>query len=227
MKLTISKEVFNTFHPDFAVIFLRVNNIHNQHLRESRHLVQEMEEEIRRTHHPDTIKNHYLISPWVAAQQAFGQVSHYQTSVERILQQVLRKKTVVTNHTLGNIMRYLMLKYLVPMSADDCQKVRGNITFAIAKGGEKISFSHSLVRGALYYHDSKRVLGTKLDHWKNPVTRTTPHTTQALVHLGGLPPLTLPKLLLVAEEAQQLLETFCGTTVKKVQVHRRKATVMI
>ncbi len=226
MRITIRKEVFQHFHPQFKLALIHATSIDNKtHLRDSVHLLQEMEKVIRLTFNKETLRNHNLLSPWEVAKQEFGKkVRHYHTSVEVLLQKVLAKKSVVAKDAVTNIIRYLSLKHILPLSADDHHAVHGNLTFALATRDEK---KLRLKKRELYYHDQKGIIGTKLDYWKVPRTAVKPSTKSVLVHLEVLPPITTQKLAEVAAEADRLLKTFCKAKTKVILLDRKKPSQVL
>lgn len=228
MKLTIEKNVFEKY-PSLKIAFILASHIDNQSkLKESKHLLKEAGEAIQQTFRPDTVKTHDLISPWKVAQQEFGKKAvHYHTSVERLLHLVLKKKNVLTENVLTNVLYYEALKKIVPVGADDCSKLRGNLTFALSSGKEKIGWLKKLEKGFLSYRDEENILGTKLDYWKNKRTAVDEKSVSALVHLEALPPLDEQKLKQIARETAELIKTFCGGTVKVVILSKKKSSAII
>lgn len=215
MDIHIKKEVFHRY-PNLKIAFIAVTNIDNQtKLKESKHLLNEAEKLVRLTFNKETVKSHHLISPWSVAQQEFGsRAKHYQTSVEKLLEKVLSGKSVAAKDTLTNLIQYLALKNIVPFVIDDLKKINKEFTFGIATGKEKKNLLPNLTEGMLYCHDSKTVLGTKLDYWKNPKTALSTKSTAALIHLDALPPLTTKKIKGVVDEAKNLISGFCGGKFK-------------
>lgn len=228
MKITLNKEVFKKY-PQLKIAFFHLKKFDNKSkLEESRHLLQEAEQLIRLTFNKETIKNHYLISPWAVAQQEFGkEAKHYNTSVERLMKRVLAKKTVATKDVLTNLVRYIALKNIVPLAVDDLAKVEGDLNFSMAKGGEKVSILKNLKKDALYYRDSKKVLGTKLDYWKSSKTALDNSTTTALVHLEALPPITVKKLNEIIRDAKELLCSFCAGTLNVFILDKKKSSAVV
>ncbi|HLD72253.1 MAG TPA: phenylalanine--tRNA ligase beta subunit-related protein [Candidatus Nanoarchaeia archaeon] len=220
MKISIEKEVFKKFHPQFQVAFILFKGIDNKtRLKESKELLKDVEKVVRLTFNKDSVKTHHLISPWNVAKQEFGkEAKHYHTSVELLLKSVLSKKKVAVNDVLTNLIRYLALKQIIPIGIDDPQKIEGEMVFSIAgtSGEEKNKFNgiKNLSKGELYYHDQKKVLGTKLDYWKNEKTKLTAKSTSALVHFEALPPFGSEQLIQLLKEAVDLIRSFCGGEVK-------------
>ncbi len=228
MKLSITASAFTVLNPQLKIAFIIAKDLDcKRKLTESRHLLAEAEKLIHLTFNKDTYKSHHLISPWNVARQEFGSAAkHYHTSVEKLLKDVLAKKKIHSSNTLTNLLRYLALKHIVPFGADDLDKVTGDITFTVASSLKKSS-AVKLKKGELYYHDSKQILGAKLDYWKNPATAVTPTTTSALIHFEFLPPLTGKKLKIITKEAVELIETFCGGKARVVTVDKKRKAVSI
>lgn len=230
MKISVEKEVFKRFHPQFQVAFILFNRIDNKtKLKESKELLKDVEKVVRLTFNKDSVKTHHLISPWNVAKQEFGkEAKHYHTSVELLLKTVLGKKTVATRDVLTNLIRYLALKQIIPMGIDDPQKIEGEMVFSIAGKDEKKQFKgiKNLPKGELYYHDQKKVLGTKLDYWKNEKTKLTAKSNSALVHFEALPPFGSEQLIQLLKEAVNLVQSFCGGEVKVFVLNYKNDSVI-
>ncbi len=211
MIVKVKKDVFRKF-PKLKVAFLLVQGIDNKKmLKESKHLLREVEDLIRLTFNKETVKTHHLIAPWKVAQQEFGKdAQHYHTSVERLLKKVLSRKSVAANDTLTNLLRYLALKHLVPFGLDDTEKMEGNLSFEIAQRKERLNILKNLQAGMLYYRDNKGILGTKMDYWKSSRTALSKKTTSALLHFEILPPINQNKQAALLKDVQDLLNSFCG-----------------
>ena len=206
MKITISPQVFSCY-PELHLAFLYLKKIDNKRkLSESRHLFHDLRE---LTHL--TFQKHNLLSPQAVARQDYGkEARHYHTSVEKLLQEILKRKRIAASDTLTNLLHVTMLQYLLPVGADDAQKITGDIAFALQDN-------------QIYYHDQERVLGTKLDFWKNAQTALTPASTSALIHLEFLPPHGKEELQEILQKTKELLLNFCGGTATTLILHRRKS----
>ncbi|PIZ51327.1 hypothetical protein COY27_03950 [Candidatus Woesearchaeota archaeon CG_4_10_14_0_2_um_filter_33_13] len=229
MKVSISKDVFKEFHPKLKVVLISMKGIDNQSkLEESQELLEEIKQFTKLTFNKDTIKNHYLVSPWALAQQAFGKkAKHYNTSAERLIKAVLSNKEIKTKDTLRNILQYLSLKHIVPIEADDLNKLEGDLFFSLATGREKAGILKKLNKNTLYYHDNKKVLGTKLDYWHNQKTLPDKNTTNALIHLEILPPLDQKKTEVLLKDTTSLVRNFCGGKIKIFSLDKKNSSVKI
>jgi DNA/RNA-binding domain of Phe-tRNA-synthetase-like protein len=229
MKISINKEVFENLNPKFKVLLISAKNIDNQvKFKESLNLLNEISELIKLTFNKETIKNHHLISPWAVAQEEFGEkAKHYHTSVERLIRKVISKKSINEKDTLTNVLRYLALKHIVPFGVDDYDKIQGEVKFSLASGKEKAGPLRTVKQGALYYQDKNRVLGTKLDFWKNRSTKITKYSRNALIHFEILPPINAKKLNVLKKDAADLIKIFCGGKVKVEVLDKKKSSSTI
>ncbi len=210
MKISIKPEVFKKF-PQLKVAFVKAEGIDNKSkTAKANHLLAEVQKVILLTFNKDTVKSHLLIAPWNVAKEEFGRkAKHYDTSVELLLQKALHKQNLKTKDTVTALLRYLALKHIVPFGADDPSKLQGDISFEVTK--KDIS-----------YRDAKRMLGKKLDYWKNTTTALKPSSTSALVHFEFLPPVSSAKQREIVTEASDLIRAFCGGKVKVIVLDKRK-----
>jgi DNA/RNA-binding domain of Phe-tRNA-synthetase-like protein len=229
MKVSINKEVFEDFNPKFKVLLVSAKDIDNQvKFKESLNLLSEISELIKLTFNKETIKNHYLISPWAVAQEEFGnKAKHYHTSVERLIRKVISKKIINEKDTLTNVLRYLALKHIVPFGVDDYDKIQGDVKFSLASGKEKAGPLRTVKEGALYYQDKGRVLGTKLDFWKNRSTTLTKYSRNVLIHFEILPPINAKKLNDLKKDVFDLIKIFCGGKIKVEVLDKKKSSSTI
>ncbi|MBI4152548.1 hypothetical protein HY495_02450 [Candidatus Woesearchaeota archaeon] len=229
MKMTITPAVFSRLHPKLNLIFLHVTQMDNQSkAEEAAHLLKEVEKVIRLTFHRETIKNKMLLAPWSVAQREFGEgARHYQTSVEHLIKDVQHGKELATRTTITNLVRYVSLKYLVPLAVDDRSKIEGDLQFDVASGKKRTGLFRSLKKGDVYYHDAARVLGAKLNYWKSPKTLPTPETKEVLVHLDILPPVSKELQKKIVSELTSLIENFCNGRVVIDQLNRAKKSVVV
>ncbi|NQV91778.1 hypothetical protein HQ489_04860 [Candidatus Woesearchaeota archaeon] len=228
MKIAIDKNVFNS-HPKLRLVFILAEDINNKvNLKQTQHLLNESVKLTKLIFHKDTIKNHDLIQPWEVAKEDFGKkAKHYHTSVEKLIQNVLKGKKVTSNDTISNIMSYLSLRHIVPFGADDIHKIHNNITFKIASGKERKGILKTLKQGEIYYQDDSQILGTKFDFWKSSKSSLTPHTAHALIHFEFLPPITKEKEQQILAEAKMLIKSSCGGSVKSFVLSKAKKEIEI
>lgn len=228
MKITIKPEVFKGFHKELKLALIFVTEMDNKtKVDESKHLLKEVENLERLTFHKDNFEFHHLISPWKLAKLRFGnKAHHYSTSLEKLLSLVLKGRTAAKENVLTNVMNYIALKHLVPYGLDDFQAIKDDLTFDTVSTSKK-GILRNLKKGDLYYFDQKGILGTKLDHWKNPRTKVGVKSGSALVHIEALPPVTKKKLQQIAKEAASVIESFCRSKTKILILDKVNKTVTV
>ena len=229
MNITFTPAVFKKF-PRLQVVFILAEDIDNTtKLKESQHLLKEMALLVKQTFHKDTLQTHQLVSPWEVARQGFGKkAKHYHTSLETLLTQTLQSKNFLRKEVITNLIHFIALKHLVPISVDDVKKIEGKIRFDIARGNVPQELEKSfrereeLQKGDIYYADQKKILGAKLDFWKNTTTQPMKKTTAVLIHFEALPPLTTEKIKKISAELILLLKNFCGGKIKGIIINKSK-----
>ncbi len=229
MNIEITPEVFARVHPKLNIVFLHITKADNSRKsEEAGHLLHDIDDALRLVFHKETLKNHMFIAPWSVAQQEFGKdATHYHTSVEHLLKDVLQGKNMLANNTLTNLVRFISLKYIVPIAVDDCAAIIGNLYFTTATAKKKTGILRSLKPGEVYYHDDQKIIGAKLDFWKNSKTLPNPKTTEALIHLEVLPPITKKMQEEIVSELKSLVEDFCNAKVKVFILNQKKRKIKV
>ena len=224
MKVKIHKSVFTEF-PKLRVALLLVTEIDNKtKLEESVNLLEDIGEFARLTFNKDTLENHSLLATWKLAQENSGKdIKQRQSALEKNLNRVLANKDISKKNVLDNILNYVSLKNLIPITADDCAEIKGEIHFKIIKGTEKLKSLKQLPKGVLFYRDSTKVLGTKFDFWKSPHARLTPETWSALIHLEAIAPMTNKRFNEVVRETKDLVQVFTGGEVTKLVLDKKES----
>jgi len=97
MKITITPDVFRQFNKDFKIVFIVITEMDNgDKTKESKHLLKEIQQLVKLTFNKDTVENHSLIQPWLAARQEYGKKArHYQTSTEKLIHKVLKNQKII------------------------------------------------------------------------------------------------------------------------------------
>jgi DNA/RNA-binding domain of Phe-tRNA-synthetase-like protein len=229
MKVIIKKEVFKKFHPEFRVAFILAEKVDDKtKLKESNELLKEIRDMIYLLFRKESIKSHHLISPWAVIQQEFnGKGKHHHTSLEKLLTKIIKKRKVKTSSVLINLVKYLSLKHMVPVTVDDFDKIKGSLTFGLSSGKERIKLLKGLNKNTLFYQDKKGILGKKLDFWKSSRTNPGRKTKAYLIHIEALPPVSGKKLKEIVNDLSGLIDSFCCGKTKLVILNKRKNSVEI
>ncbi len=229
MKIIIKKEVFKKFHPEFRIAFVLAENIDDKtRLKESHELLKEMKDMIYLLFRKESIKSHHLISPWAVIQQEFdGKGKHHHTALEKLLTKIIKKRKVKTPSVLVSLILYLSLKYMVPVTVDDFDKIEGSLIFGLSSGKEKVKLLKKLKKNTLIYQDKKGILGKKLDFWKSSRTKPGKKTKSYLIHIEALPPVSGKKLKEIGNDLTKLIGSFCGGKTKLFILNKKKNSIKI
>lgn len=216
MKLTISPLIFKKY-PKLHVGIVVAKNIDNKGSDEKiAHLLKEIENLIKLDFIPEKLAQHPMISPWRTAYSEFGaKPSKYNSSVEALMKRILKGQEIPKINKAVDIYNYLSLKHLIPMGADDLDKIDGDITLKLADGAEVfIPLNSDEVehpdKGEVIYKDHRNVLCRRWNWRDCDKTKITENTKNIILYVEGLPPVTKKKLTEVCKEMAEVITTFCG-----------------
>lgn len=156
------------------------------------------------------------IMDWRLAYKAFGyQPASYRSSVEVLWRRILQGKDFPNVHSVVNLCNFISLKYCLPVSCDDLDKMEGPIRLAIAKGGEPfISLGslekHSVKEGEVIYRDEMDVLSKAWNWRKSDKSKVTIESQNMAFFIEGLKHTSLGEIAQALRELQKLIEKYSG-----------------
>lgn len=124
------------------------------------------------------------IQDWRRAYKGFGvKKTSYRSSVERLVKNVLADRALPRVNSLVDAYNLVSLAYLVPIGADDLDKVVGSVCFRPARPGDSFIALGGEARGddppktgEIVYADDEKVLCRRWNWYqdaRSPVTDTT------------------------------------------------------
>ena len=216
MKITIDKEILERFK-GYKMGVILCFDIDNKEIDK---MLKEVVEYIKLTFVPEDVAKHDLLAPWRIVYNEFGsKPASYHSSVEALIRRILNKGNIPKINKLVDIYNLMSLKHLVPIGADDLDKVDGNIKLCLASGNEKfVAIGSSEVenpdKGEAIYKDEKDVLCRRWNWRDADKTKLIPKTKNAVIYIEGLPPLSKEKFLGTLRETTALIRTFCDGKVE-------------
>ncbi|MBC8495606.1 hypothetical protein H8D36_05615 [archaeon] len=177
--------------------------------------LRSVEEDVRSKLDVQTLVDNSKISDWRKAYSAFGsKPKTYKNSVEALIRRVLKGDELPDINKIVNIYNLISLKHILPAGGDDIDKVDGDVTLTIAKGGENFTLLGSLQEevadeGEVIYQDNKEVLCRRWNWRECDKTKMTVETKNVCIVLEALESTTKEELSVALEELKEKVETFC------------------
>jgi DNA/RNA-binding domain of Phe-tRNA-synthetase-like protein len=191
------------------------------------HLLEEVEEYIKLNFVPNALAKNPLISPWRAVYQEFGsKPESYKSSVEAMMQRILKGGSVPKINKLVDICNYISLKHLIPLGIYDSDKLQPPISIREAEGDERFTplgtdKKEHPEKGEVIYEDGIKRCICRRWNWRDAdATKVTKETKNAVVFIDGLPPITKKKIEEIQVEIQELIEAFCKAKVHTEIAHK-------
>ncbi len=233
MKIAISDKILEKY-PKLNVGLVIAKDVDNRGKnKEIINLLEEIETFIKLNFIPEDLSKNEMISPWRVVYSEFGaKPSKYNSSVEAMMRRILKGNKVPAISKIVDLYNYLSLKHIIPMGADDLDKIGGNIQLAFAYGTEDFmplgsSEVEHPIEGEVVYKDDKRILCRRWNWRDSDETKITEHTKNLVLYVEGLPPITKKKLTEVCKELAELIKTFCKGEAKYYILNKTKNSVEI
>lgn len=215
MQFAIDNSILAKF-PEVKIGVLVAKNIDNS--GSDAKLISELrsvEEGVRNKLDIQTLADNPKIADWRKAYSAFGsKPKTYKNSVEALIRRALKCDELPDINKIVNIYNLISLKHILPAGGDDIDKVDGDVTLTVAKGGENFTLLGSLQEevaneGEVIYRDDKEVLCRRWNWRECDKTKMTNKTKNVCIVLEVLESTTKKELSLALEELKEKVETFC------------------
>ena len=129
------------------------------------------------------------IQDWRRAYKGFGvKKTSYRSSVERLVKNVLADRTLPRVNSLVDAYNLVSLAYLVPIGADDLDKVVGGVCFRPARPGDSFTALGGEARGddppktgEIVYADDEKVLCRRWNWYQDARSPVTGATARAIL----------------------------------------------
>lgn len=165
------------------------------------------------------------IAAWREAYRVFGvKAKDYPSSIEALYKRVTRGGSVAGINPLVDIYNYISLKYMLPAGGEDTDKMQGDLQLTFATADEKPvtvlgkDEAQAPAEGEIIYKDDE---GTICRRWNwREVARTilTDETTNCILVLEALDPVTDDELEQAQKELGELVQKYCGGTIRHLRL---------
>jgi len=219
--------------PDFRVAVVIAENLEIGADRppELQALIAQREAAARKTWKGKELSDIPGVAAWRRAYRGFGiKRTSYRSSVERLLKNVLADRGLPHINPFVDAYNAVSLAHVMPLGADDLDKVTGDIAFRYARVGDEFVDMASgdtpqldpPKEGEVVYADEERVLCRRWNWRQNLRSLVTPLTTRAVVtvQMNGVGDLGA-----AIADLTDLVRRFAGGTTRVYVVDRMRPRV--
>ena len=201
-----------------TVGLITAKNIKNSH--SSAEVVERLrktEAEVRsRFASVEDVKNHPNIRAWQEIHRSFGSnPNKFPPSILALLKRVVQGKDLPTINALVDLYNIISMQYVLPAGGEDLDRCRGDIRLGIANGDEHFkplggNEEEPPTLGEIIYRDDEGAICRKFNWREAERTCLNDKTTNAILVLEAVPPVTREALQEALDELQTLVLKHCG-----------------
>jgi DNA/RNA-binding domain of Phe-tRNA-synthetase-like protein len=158
---------------------------------------------------------------WRETYRQFGvKKTSFRSSVERLVKKVRQGDELPRVNTLVDIYNLISLRYLMPVGADDVNKVVSPVAYRFARRedtfiplGDPDGANDPPVAGEVVYADASHVMCRRWNWYQDARSAITIETTQALLNVEAIEPATGAQVEAATADLADLLAEVCGAAV--------------
>ncbi len=164
----------------------------------------------------DAVKDHPNIAAWQTVHKSFGSnPNKFPPSILALLKRVVNGKDLPSISTLVDLYNILSLEHIVPAGGEDLNACHGDIRLCLAQGNESFrtiggTEDEPPEPGEIIYRDDDGAICRKFNWREAERTCLTNNTTNAVLVLEAVPPMTREGLESALKELYTLVLAHCG-----------------
>ena len=221
MNFQIHAQIFEKF-PGLNIGLIVARGVDNSDApAEVRQMIWAEESRIRTRYTGETLARDARIEVWRKTYSAFGaKPKDNKSSVENLYRLVLDGKQVRHINSLVDIYNFISLKHMLPAGGEDLQKIIGDVwlTFAAENEAPVLLLGDKEARaphaGEVIYKDELSAICRRWNWREADRTKFTEETTDCILVIEGLPPVTRQEIETAAQELLDMVEKYCGGTLR-------------
>lgn len=216
MKASIA-EIIHAF-PETRIAFIVADGMKIPESRpdELTRMIDETEAACCASFDRETVGQIEAIAAWRTAYKGFGvKKTSYRSSVERLLRNVLNEKPLPAINTLVDCYNRISVKHIMPVGADDLDKIEGNVCFRPSHEGDTFyalgqDRNDPPKPGEIVYADDAKLLCRRWNWYQDARSPVSENTTRAVLTIQshGVGDLEAATAELAAD-----IPSFCGGKV--------------
>lgn len=213
MKFKVNPKIFEDFDkPLIGVIVAK--GIDNQNDNpEIKKMLRDAEETLREILKDVEISGHPNIAPWRETYRKFGSKPRdFRCSAEALARVVLRGSEIREISPLVDLYNLISIKYILPVGAEDLDKMQGDLELTFASGSEDYiplgeQENDPPQKGEVIYRDDLGVICRRWNWREGDRTKITKDTKNAVVVLESIASIPIKEAV---EELANLIKKYCG-----------------
>jgi lysyl-tRNA synthetase class 2 len=233
-RFSVDKRIFESFTEAMIGVVIAKNIRNGESTSEIQNLVKVESDRIKAEITEDSLKASPKVSAWREAFKKFGsKPSEYRSSVENLPRMILKGRELRSENKLVDIYNYISLKYLLPAGGEDLNKVEGsiNLTYA-AKDETPVTLlgddkEEAPYEGEVIYKDNLGAICRRWNWREVDRTKLTKETTNAILVLEALAPVTKEELEKATKELAQLIEKFTGANTEIKVLDKNETGILL
>ncbi len=213
MKFKINPKIFEDFDkPLIGVIIATGINNQNDHPQIQK-LLREAEVTLREKLNNVEISLHPHIAPWRETYRKFGSKPRdFRCSAEALTRVVLRGSEIKKISPLVDLYNLISIKYILPVGAEDLDKMQGDLELTFANGDEDYTplgeqENDPPQKGEVIYRDDFGVICRRWNWREGDRTKITKTTKNAVVVLESVASIPIKEAV---EKLAELIKKYCG-----------------
>ena len=213
MKFKVNPKIFEDFEePVIGVILCSGIDNKDDNLQIQK-LLREAEEILREKLNNVEISDHPYIAPWRETYRKFGSKPRdFRCSAEALTRIVLRGSEIRKISPLVDLYNLISIKYILPVGAEDLDKMQGDLELTFAEGTEDYiplgeEENDPPQKGEVIYRDDFGVICRRWNWREGDRTKITKITKNAVVVLESIASIPIKEAV---EELASLIKKYCG-----------------
>lgn len=234
MQFKITPEVLQQF-PGVEIGLVITRHVDNTHtIPEITSALAAQANTLRQTLTPEALNEHPNIVVWRTTYKTFGaKPKDHRSSIENLLRLVLGGRELRPINPLVDIYNLISLKYVLPLGGEDLSTIRGDVRLTMAGANEPTVLllgdkePHAPHAGEVIYTDDVSALCRRWNWREADRTKLTATTTDCILVIEALPPITANVVDQAATELCHLIVTYCGATTQYYRLNQGQPSVGI
>lgn len=213
MKFKVNPKIFEDFdNPVIGVIVAKGIDNKNDNPQIQK-LLRDEEATLREKLNNVEISQHPHIAPWRETYKKFGSKPRdFRCSAESLTRVVLRGSEIKKISPLVDLYNLISIKYILPVGAEDLDKMQGDLELTFADGAEDYTplgeeENDPPQKGEVIYKDAIGVICRRWNWREGDRTKITKTTKNAVVVIESISSIPIKEAL---EELVNLIKKYCG-----------------